>query len=174
MTNSFSLQGMSSAGEPKGISERKKTSLSVDPDLWAEVRIKALREKRDVGDVIDQVFRRWLAGEAQAGQSSIEAIIDREDMDRLKERAAARGFDSVHHLAAYLLEREAAGEAIDMSALSPDEAEVARAVVEIYRNPDPKHPVAPLFAGFFVFLKNQVAQRKLVNPSPTIPDAPHG
>lgn len=106
--------------------------------------------------------RDRIVTETRSGQVKVETTIDKEDMDRLRERSAAQGFASAKEFLRYLIEREVAGEHLDLESLSPDEAEIARAVVELYRNPDPKHPIATLFAGFFTFLKNQVAQKKLV------------
>lgn len=128
------------------------------------------REKNrpEIAELLYEQMRSSMGLDADAdvpleasGRSKIEVFIDREDWQRLQELAIARGFKSANQLAAHIIEREVCGESLNMDSLSPDEAEIARAVVELYRNPDPKHPIATLFAGFFTFLKNQVAQKKL-------------
>jgi len=39
---------------------RKKLTLSVDEQLTESMKIQAVREKRDVSDIVEQLFREYL------------------------------------------------------------------------------------------------------------------
>ena len=39
---------------------RKKLTLSVDEQLTESIKIQAVKEKRDVSDIVEQMFREYL------------------------------------------------------------------------------------------------------------------
>jgi hypothetical protein len=39
---------------------RKKLTLSVDEDLTESIKIQAVREKRDVSDIVEELIREYL------------------------------------------------------------------------------------------------------------------
>ena len=39
---------------------RKKLTLSVDEQLTESIKIQAVKEKRDVSDIVEQLFREYL------------------------------------------------------------------------------------------------------------------
>jgi hypothetical protein len=39
---------------------RKKLTLSVDEDLTESIKIQAVKEKRDVSDIVEQLFKEYL------------------------------------------------------------------------------------------------------------------
>ena len=39
---------------------KKKTSVMIEESLWDEVRIKAIREKKDIGEYLEEILKRDL------------------------------------------------------------------------------------------------------------------
>jgi len=39
---------------------KKKTSLVIDEDLWQDVKINCIKEKRDISDWLEQVIKKEL------------------------------------------------------------------------------------------------------------------
>jgi hypothetical protein len=48
------------------VSEKKQTvtSLRVDPDLWKEARVQAIRNDMTLADVVDVALREWIKRKA--------------------------------------------------------------------------------------------------------------
>jgi hypothetical protein len=47
---------------------RQKLTLSVDSDLIERIKIQAVREKRDVSDITEDLYRKYLEGLEEANQ----------------------------------------------------------------------------------------------------------
>ncbi len=45
---------------PKQKKPRTATSIKIDPDLWREVKIEAIRRDIDVSELVEEVLRREL------------------------------------------------------------------------------------------------------------------
>jgi predicted transcriptional regulator len=44
----------------KGVRKLKRTTVIIDPDLWANVRIQAMRESRPAVRVLEEALRAYL------------------------------------------------------------------------------------------------------------------
>jgi hypothetical protein len=111
--------------------ERKKTSISIDPDVWAEFRIRSMRDRIDVADALEAVMREWAERPVEAkDQEKIEIVLSSDDLRRLEEASEAKGYASVAHFARSVIEREAAGRPLDLDKVTAKEAELAIFVIE--------------------------------------------
>jgi predicted HicB family RNase H-like nuclease len=40
--------------------EKKKTSIKIDPELWKEIKIEAIRREMDISEFVEQTLRKEL------------------------------------------------------------------------------------------------------------------
>lgn len=97
----------------------------------------------------DEIF-----AQKQTGYRKADILIEEEQFQKAKEVAAQQGL-SFERFFAHLVEREVAGSSINLDSLDPDEAEIAQAVVRIYRNPDPQDLFEKSMVGFLQYIKNR-------------------
>jgi macrodomain Ter protein organizer (MatP/YcbG family) len=57
---------------PFSVLDRKKTSLTLDRDLWRRLRIYAAETDQNLGDVVDAALRKWV--EVRADQAKDERL----------------------------------------------------------------------------------------------------
>jgi hypothetical protein len=50
------------------VGEKKKTSIKIDPKLWKEVRIEAIKRDMDVSELVERCLRKELGTKGEVGE----------------------------------------------------------------------------------------------------------
>ena len=61
---------------------RKKLTLSINEQLTESMKIQAVKEKRDVSDIVEQLFREYLKRIKQAFECAASRFLRRRRVDR--------------------------------------------------------------------------------------------
>jgi hypothetical protein len=80
------------------MAERIKTSVSVDPTIWKQVKLKAVDKDKELGDALEEALIGWLNGNRPSAETPTSPSIPLSDKSRARShRLLDRIYDSGSH-----------------------------------------------------------------------------